>query len=307
MLGMVEGNGHPYSWSAIINGEYDPVLLAASAYPMISRYLDTQPSDALGILGARVTHIWCDRRQDAEHVARCTRIDNVVDRAEDVIGHVDAVFVATDIGAEHLERARPFVDAGLPAFIDKPLTERVDHLQQFVRWHAEGRPLVSTSAMRYANEFKALRNRLHEVGEPRLITVTMMKSWERYGIHALEAVYGLLAPGGWRSVTNTGNTAHNVVHATHASGVEVIVCVVDDMAGAFGHVCVYGTAGRIDARFSDTFSAFKSQLVAFIDYLRTGTPPVAFAETVEQMRIVIAGIRSRDSGGRRIDLSEIRA
>ncbi|RKY68211.1 MAG: oxidoreductase, partial [Candidatus Latescibacterota bacterium] len=24
MLGMTEGNGHPYSWSAIINGDYDP-------------------------------------------------------------------------------------------------------------------------------------------------------------------------------------------------------------------------------------------------------------------------------------------
>ena len=24
MLGMVDGNGHPFSWSAIINGRYDP-------------------------------------------------------------------------------------------------------------------------------------------------------------------------------------------------------------------------------------------------------------------------------------------
>ena len=26
MLGMVDGNGHPYSWSAIINGRYEGVL-----------------------------------------------------------------------------------------------------------------------------------------------------------------------------------------------------------------------------------------------------------------------------------------
>jgi hypothetical protein len=36
------------------------------------------------------------------------------------------------------------------------------------------------------------------VGEPRLIVATCAKSWERYGIHALEAVYGLLPPGGWK-------------------------------------------------------------------------------------------------------------
>ncbi len=28
MLGMVEGNGHPYSWSAIINGDYDKEEMA---------------------------------------------------------------------------------------------------------------------------------------------------------------------------------------------------------------------------------------------------------------------------------------
>ena len=28
MVGMVEENGHPYSWSAIINGQYDAQVMA---------------------------------------------------------------------------------------------------------------------------------------------------------------------------------------------------------------------------------------------------------------------------------------
>ena len=28
MLGMVDGNGHPYSWSAILNGRYDAAAMA---------------------------------------------------------------------------------------------------------------------------------------------------------------------------------------------------------------------------------------------------------------------------------------
>ena len=34
MLGMIEGNGHPYSWSAIVNG-FDPAAMAAGPYPAI--------------------------------------------------------------------------------------------------------------------------------------------------------------------------------------------------------------------------------------------------------------------------------
>lgn len=59
------------------------------------------------------------------------------------------------------------------------------------------------------------------------------------------------------------------------------------------------------ASFSDTFFAFKSQLEAFADYLRTGRLSVPFEETVEMMKIVIAGIRSREESGRTVMLDEI--
>ena len=43
MLGMVEGNGHPFSWSAIINGRYDAEAMARCGYPVIPQYLGAQP------------------------------------------------------------------------------------------------------------------------------------------------------------------------------------------------------------------------------------------------------------------------
>ena len=77
------------------------------------------------------------------------------------------------------------------------------------------------------------------------------------------------------------------------------------MYGSFGYVNVYGTKGVISAKFSDTFSAFKAQLVAFVDFARTGVEPFDFAQTVEQMKMIIAGTRSRHEGGRTGLLSEI--
>jgi predicted dehydrogenase len=305
MLGMVDGNGHPYSWSAIINGHYDAAAMAQCGYPTIPQYLGAASKDALGIPGAEVTHVWCDDPADAARVARAACIANVAARPEDVIGQVDAAIIATDKGFEHVDRARPFIEAGLPVFVDKPLVDRAEDLAQFVRWQRAGRPILSTSCMRYAREFVAIRNRLRELGQLRLATITTAKSWERYGIHALEAVYPLLRPGGWLSVANTGNVEANIVHARHADGIDVVLAAVSDLYGAFGCLGLYGTKTSLTERFQDTFYAFKTQLVAFVEYLRTGTLPFPFEQTIELMKIIIAGIRSREQGGRTVMLEEI--
>jgi predicted dehydrogenase len=238
-------------------------------------------------------------------VAKTSLVPNVVDRPEDVIGQVDAVIIPTDVGYEHLDRARPFIESGLPVFIDKPLTDTEKHLRQFVRWQADGKPIMSSSALRYSIEYANCRNRIEEIGELRLITVTSVKSWERYGIHAAEAAYPFLRPGGWISVANTGTKDANVVHLRHACGVQVLLAVIDDMHGSFGCLSLYGTRGSMNTKFADRFAALKQQLTVFVDYLRTGQPPFSFSETVELMKIIIAGARSREELGRRVLLSEI--
>ncbi|MCG3147445.1 MAG: hypothetical protein PCFJNLEI_00885 [Verrucomicrobiae bacterium] len=299
MLGMVAGNGHPYSWSAIINGRYDAAAIAGGGYPQINAYLQDQP---LGLPGVRVTHVWCDQATDAERVARAAFIPHVVAAPDDVIGQVDAVVIATDWGHEHLERARPFIEAGVPVLIDKPLTDRADHLAQFVKWHRAGRAFLSTSCLRYAREFAAARA---AGGEWRLLTMTTPKSWERYGIHALEGVYPFLRPGGWESVTNTGTATANIVHIRHADGADVVLAAIQELTGAFGQLSLYGTNETRHVAFRDTLFAFTAQLAAFVQYLRTGVSPVLFAETVELMKIIIAGSRSRTDGGRRVPVTEI--
>lgn len=305
MLGMVDGNGHPFSWSAIINGRYNAKAMADCGYPVIPQYLGAQPKESLGIPGVQVTHVWCDEPGDAEKVGQASHIPFIVDRPEHVIGEVDAVVVATDRGYEHVDRCRPFIEAGLPVFIDKPLTDNTTDLRQFIAWHEAGKPFMSTSAMRYGKEFRALAGRLGELGELRLITVSMAKSWERYGIHALEAVYPMLAPGGYTAVSHRGDDHTNLMHLAHESGVSVLLNVIGDLYGAFGHVKAFGTKGALETKFEDTFFAFKSQLEAFVRYLRTGESPVPFVETVEQMKIIIAGIESRQRGGEVVRLDAI--
>jgi predicted dehydrogenase len=304
---MVEENGHPFSWSAIING-FNPDEMAKTAYPMIFNYLIAQNRADFRIPGVRVTHAWCDKYEHAQQLSRASLIPNVVERPEEMIGKVDAVLIPTDKGWEHVNRARAFVEADVPVFIDKPLVDNEEDLLTFVRWQSQGRMIMSTSMMRYCPEFLECRARLCELGQLRLIILGMAKSWERYGIHALEGVYNFLQPSGWQWIVNSGSAQANMVHIHHASGADVFIPTVEDMLGGFGRLTLYGTVGSLTAHITDAtrFVAFKRQLIDFVHYLRTGESPVPFEHVVELMKLVIAGIRSREGGCRTVFLSEIR-
>lgn len=306
MLGATAGNGHPYSWSAIFNGYDVETMTRECPFPSIPQYLNKEPRGTLRIAGAVVTHVHCDDGGGftAEQVAKCSLIPHVVECPTDVIGHVDAVIIATDVGGEHVARARPFVEAGIPVFIDKPLADNEPDLQTFVDWVADGKAIMSSSSMRYTKEFLPYRLSTSELGDLRFVSITTPKSWETYGIHALESIYPILGPG-FLTVRNTGTAQRNIVHLTHSRGVDAVVVASSDMYGGFGLLQLCGTVGNIQLAARDSYFAFKAQLQAFIDYLRTGVLPFAFAETVELMKLIIGGIRSRERGGQEIAIAEI--
>lgn len=303
MLGMTDGNGHPYSWSIIVNGSYDAAALADCPYAVIKDYIAKQPPETLGIPGVQVTHVWTDDPADAVQVAAVAHIPHVVTQAEDVIGYVDAVLIATDIGHQHVARAKPFIEAGVPVFIDKPLCDNRADLQQFSAWVAEGRPILSSSAMRYAKEFAPYHKQTHEFGALRHINMTMAKKWETYGIHALETILPITGPG-FLTVRNTGTAERNIVHLTHRDGIDVTISVIADQIGGSGFLTLAGTKGGVQLRSQDTYHAFKSQLEGVVAWLRTGSPPVPWAETQELMQLVIAGKESRENGGIEIHIAE---
>lgn len=305
MLGMTEGNGHPYSWSAMFNG-YDKESMEDCGFPVIPRYLEKQPAETFGIPGAKVTCICCTGyagRERAEHIAKATNIPTVYDSPEEMIGNVDAVIVATDDGNEHVARCKPFVDAGIPMFVDKPLVNTEEDLRTFVRWRKEGAKFISSSCMRYAKEYETYYHNHYELGKLFYICSPMAKKYENYGIHALEAMYPFLGKG-FISVRNTGTYERTVVHLKHESGCNVNVIQGIGMAGA--GMTVIGEHGSRYLTVGDSYYAFKKQLDTFVHWLRTGEEPFPFEETVELMKMVIGGLRSREENGREVFLDEIK-
>ena len=304
ILGFTEGNGHPYSWSAMFNG-YNKEEMETCGFPVIPRYLEKQPEHTFGIPGAKITCICCTGyadRAEAEHIARAAKIPTVYDRPEEMIGNVDAVIVATDDGNEHVDRCRPFVEAGIPMFVDKPLVNTEEDLRTFVNWRKEGAQFITSSCMRYAKDQEPYYENHHELGDIKYICSPMAKKYEHYGIHALERMYPFLGEG-FLSVRNTGTAEKTVVHIKHKNGCDVNIIQGYGMASM--GMMVLGTYGAKLFSGGDSYYGFKKQLDVFVHWLRTGEEPFPFSETVELMKLVIGGLRSREEGGREVFLDEI--
>ena len=235
--------------------------------------------------------------------AKINGIPNVVDTPEEMIGQVDAVIIATDIGDEHVDRCRPFVEAGIPMFVDKPLVNKEEDLQVFCKWHKAGAKFISSSSLRYTKELEPLYANHYELGQLQYICSPMGKYYETYGIHALERMYPLLGPG-FVSVRNTGTKEKTIVHIKHESGCDVHI-IQGKIAGV--GMMILGNQGGTMVRSADSYYSFKKQMDVFVNWLRTGKEPFPFSETVELMKLVIGGLRSREEGGREVFLSEINA
>ena len=300
VIGMTEGNGHPYSWSAILNGYDRERMTRECPFPGIPGYLNLQPPGAFGIKGVAVTHVFCDNPAEAAHVAALSKIPHVAAAPEAMIGAVDAVLIATDIGGEHVARARPFVEAGVPLFIDKPLCDNAADLTVFGQWVDRGATILSSSSTRFAAEYAPYQFPNAPLGAWRFLAMPMAKKWETYGIHALEAVYSITGPG-YVSVRNTGTEERNLVHLKHRCGADVVIaCGKGIVYGGAMTLC--GANGNASVVTRDTFASFKAQLAEFVGYLKSGVRPYPFTHTAELMRLVIGGIASREQGGAEIPI-----
>ena len=129
-----------------------------------------------------------------------------------------------------------------------------------------------------------------------------MEKYETYGIHALERMYPLLGEG-FVSVRHTGTREKAIVHIKHKNGCDVHVVQSYNMV-TMG-MMVLGSHQAQMFNSGDSYYAFKKQLDLFVHWLRTGEEPFPFSETVELMKLVIGGLRSRNEGGREVFLDEI--
>jgi predicted dehydrogenase len=303
IIGITEGNGHPYSFSSIVNG-YSDRGFRESEWRVIHEYLQEKDPAEFGFEGVQVTHAWTQDEAETERLCQAARIPNPVSDRSDLRSAVDGVIIARGDHENHFEMATPFLEDGTPVFVDKPLSLDPAELET-LRPSLERGQLMSCSGMRFARELDEPRAHRSAYGDFRLVRGAVINDWEHYGVHMLDAIFAIIK-GRPAAVTVADTDAH--VSYTSAAiemddGTHVQVDTLGDVPMTFA-VDVFGTdrTSRHDLR--DNFTAFRRTLWRFVESIRDGDPAIPPEETLDVMRVLIAGRIARGEG-RRVPIDEL--
>jgi len=226
----------------------------------------------------------------------------LVERPEEMIGQIDAVLIESNDGTVHLERARPFLEAGVPAFIDKPFAcSLVDARQIAGLAKAKGVPLFSSSSLRYAPEVSAQAERDGEGGRLLGLEVWTPGSVNErnpglfnYGVHGVEPLYALMGPG-CEVVTCLSTEGADVATGRWRDG--RIASVRAQRAGRTGFGLTAHRERAIETVTIGTEFIYRELLKRIIAMVETGRPPVPIEESLEIVAFMEAALSSARQGG----------
>jgi len=303
IIGLNEGNGHPYSFSAVFNGYNEAALDAECPFEIIRQYLKAHHRNREFIADARVTHIWTQNRSLSESVARVSNIAQVVDRAEEMIGQVDGIIFARDDIWNHWEMARPFLEAGLPIYMDKVMGHTPDTLEKFIAATGPAYPIMTASSFRFAPEVEKARRTL-DLGKVKTIHAISPCIWIRYAAHLLDPICSLFGYDIDR-VQNLGGKNADSVFIHYKTGLTVIAQVIENVALPLEFRCFSEKnippycVQYTDPTLESYFLSISRMMQTFAEKVRGGDFPVAeYERSVVLNRLILAGELSRDAHGR---------
>ena len=135
----------------------------------------------------------------------------------------------TDIGFihgcnwnRHLDRAKPFVDAGKPVFLDKPIAGNLRDLLMLKEWVAKGANIIGGSVLPYAYEIDAFRDTITKNEETVIsafVTTGMANDPFNYSIHGAEMLRGLVGTDAQTVRYLASNRAVEIYEIAYRSGV----------------------------------------------------------------------------------------
>ena len=259
------------------------------------------------VSGARVVALFgLDDKRNKE-VAEIGQIPTIVKKPTDMLGMVDAVIVDFRHGGLHYRYAAPFLKAGLPTFVDKPLACSVTHAKKIIELAKKHRaPLMSASAVRYGDRIDAFKKQMKEIGKLRGALLTGRGSARGpyggiffYGIHSVEMLLELFG-NKIKSVRTTEHDGSAIASVSLKNGAVVVLNIIEGsnvpfMAGAFGSKGVIQPDGEM-------FTGYSATAKVFVKMVKTGKAPIAHKDLLLSVRILDAMQRSMDQGGKEIVL-----
>lgn len=299
IIGINEGNGHPFSFAAIING-FDHEGMRNSGWDFIYNYLNVRHESEFGFENVQVTHAWTQDLEQTKKLAKASKIPNIVTEVTDMLDEVDGVLIARDDYETHYPLAKTFLEKGMFVFIDKPLSLDIAELQFFKKYLENGR-LMSCAGARYARELDEIRGNIGSFGELKLIRGTVVNSMEKYGIHMLDGILGVT---GFQAKSVFCHQAkHTSLMIKNQDDSLIFIDALGDTAKTL-QFDFWSDKNRFHAETNDNFTMFRRLLADFIQMMRTEKPAIDPELVINSMKVLIAANISI-SECREVEIDEI--
>ncbi|MFI4876529.1 MAG: Gfo/Idh/MocA family protein [Blastopirellula sp. JB062] len=231
----------------------------------------------------------------------------IVPSIDALLKKVDAVIMNSVDGRVHLAQAKPVLEAGLPLFVDKPVTASMAEAKElFALSKKTGTPCFSCSTLRYCDQVVELQ-KANAAGEivgcvaysPCKLDPTH-PDFFWYGIHGVETLFTVMGPG---CVS---------VQRTQVDGVELATGVwKDGRVGTFRGIrdgkAGYGVVvfGKKKTELVPIRASYDTLVGEIVKFFHTKKPPVSPEETLEIVAFMTAADISRDAGGKSVTLKSV--
>ncbi|WP_447652602.1 Gfo/Idh/MocA family oxidoreductase [Microbacterium sufflavum] len=245
-------------------------------------------------LPVRVSALVAGEVERTRELAELGAITRIAPEVSELNGAVDALIVTSRDGALHRALAVPFLEAGTPVWVDKPLATTLDDADAILAAAERGGTTVTSfSTLRWLDDTAAIADAVAGVGALQSLTVSGPADADSphgglffYGIHHADVAQHLL-PGAAEGV-EVERADGRVVARYRVGGVPVVLDFVrpeGDAAVPF-HVTAVGTGGTVERDIEVGPDYVRPGVDAFVRMLLTGETPVPVAQLREPIAVL---------------------
>ncbi len=214
-----------------------------------------------------------DTKVGMERLAQMSSCTRYAAHYDDFLGEADAVMVTARHGDNHLKYARKYLEAGIPVWLDKPITASIEDFVEVARLQKEYGSLVTGgSTLYYAEGVQAARKFLLDnpgfaIGGAVSAPVNMVNDYGDFWFYTQHLAEMLLSV--------FGTDVRSVRAVKNAESVSAIYKYDDFTVNAFyGGDYAVTIYGKDMKTFSETVAlsgeSFLDELTPFLDAVKTG-------------------------------------
>ncbi len=236
----------------------------------------------------------------SKNVATNCGIDVIVDKPADMLGMVDAVMITCRDGKYHAPYARPFIEAGIPAFIDKPFTSNPEEALALAKLAKEKKvPLVGGSSVKLTDAVLKLRAIADEHGDSLVggdvtAPVSLANDYGNFWFYASHLAECCLTIFGWQPEWVWANrTEKGVTVIVHYPAFDVTNHFTE---GVYDYTGTVITPKGVNYEEISLDNIYAKECACFADMMRTGAMNHSYQELVTPVYLMAAIEKSFETG-----------